>query len=263
MAIRPKGAIQRQLRTVFNLGAIRELTDGQLLERFATRRGEAAELAFAALVERHGPMVLRVCEHALGDRHDAEDSFQATFLILVKKARSLWVRDSLGPWLHRVAHRVAARAGRASARRREHERQAAELRPAMVSERGDWNELFSLLHDEIDRLPERYRVPVVLCDVQGLTHEKAARHLGWPVGTVKSRLAQARELLRGRLTAPRPGTARRAFHLREGNWPGLPRCELSTRCCRNLWLNQPFEPRFRSRRARHWRSARFRRASPF
>ena len=262
MAIRPKGAIQRQLRTVFNLGAIRELTDGQLLERFATRRGEAAELAFAALVERHGPMVLRVCEHALGDRHDAEDSFQATFLILVKKARSLWVRDSLGPWLHRVAHRVAARAGRASARRREHERQAAELRPAMVSERGDWNELFSLLHDEIDRLPERYRLPVVLCDVQGLTHEKAARHLGWPVGTVKSRLARRASCCVAGLRAAAwdcpPG-----FSSQRRERPGLPRCELSTRCCRNLWLNQPFEPRFRSRRARHWRSARFRRASPF
>ena len=110
VVIGPKGALQRQLRTVFNLGAIRDLTDGQLLERFATRGGEAAELAFAALVERHGSKVLRVCRRAAGNPHDAEDAFQATFLILVKQARSLWVRDSIGPWLHRVAHRVATRA---------------------------------------------------------------------------------------------------------------------------------------------------------
>jgi HlyD family secretion protein len=125
VAIRPKGAIQRQLRTVFNLGAIGELTDGQLLERFAIQGGEAAELAFAALVERHGPMVMRVCRHTLGNPNDAEDSFQATFLILVKKARSLWIRDSLGPWLHRVAQRVATRARLSTVRIREHEQRAA------------------------------------------------------------------------------------------------------------------------------------------
>lgn len=191
MAIRPKAAIQRQLRTVFNLGTIGELTDGQLLERFGARGGEAAELAFAALVERHGPMVLRVCRHALCDPNDAEDSFQATFLILVTKARSLWVRDSLGPWLHRVAHRVATRARLDAARRREQETRAAAARPTLAGERGDWAELAALLHAEIDRLPERYRVPVVICDLQGLTHEKAARHLGWPVGTVKIRLCGA------------------------------------------------------------------------
>ena len=156
-------------------------------------------MAFAALVERHGPMVLRVCRHS-ADPNDVEDAFQATFLILVKKARSLWVRESLGPWLHRVAHRVATRARFSAARLREHERRTAATRPTLVCERGDWDELLSLLHEEIDRLPERYRVPVVLCDLQGLTHEKAARHLGWPVGTVKSRLARGRELLRGRLS---------------------------------------------------------------
>jgi HlyD family secretion protein len=86
-------AVLRQLNTLFNIGAIRELTDGQLLERFATGRGEAAELAFAALVERHGAMVLRVCRAQLADPHDTQDAFQATFLILVKKARALWVRD--------------------------------------------------------------------------------------------------------------------------------------------------------------------------
>jgi len=138
VAIRPNGAIRRQLRTLFNLGAMGELTDGQLLERFATQDGEAAELAFAALVERHWPMVLRVCQNTLRDPNDVQDAFQATFLVLVQKARSLWVRDSLGPWLHRVAHRVATRARSSAARRRELERRAAATRPTLVSERGDW-----------------------------------------------------------------------------------------------------------------------------
>ena len=108
MAIGKDGAVRRQLRTLFNVGTVRELTDGQLLERFATDRGEAAELAFAVLVERHGPMVLRVCRGVLADPHDAQDAFQATFLVLVKRARGLWVRDSIGPWLHQVAYRTAS-----------------------------------------------------------------------------------------------------------------------------------------------------------
>ena len=211
MKTRPKGRFGQQLRTVFNLGSIGDLTDGQLLERFATRGGEAAELAFAALVERHGPMVLRVCRHALVEVHDAEDAFQATFLILVKQARSLWVQDSLGPWLHRVAHRVAVRARSSAARVREHERCAAEARPDLLKETRDWDEVVQHLHEEIDRLPERYRVPVVLCDLEGLTHEKAARHLGWPVGTLKTRLARARELLRSRLCGRGLGVPERPF----------------------------------------------------
>ena len=186
--------------TLFNLGAIGELTDGQLLERFATRGGEAAELAFAALVERHGPMVLRVCRNTLRDPNDVQDAFQATFLVLVQKARSLWVRDSLGPWLHRVAHRVATRARLSAAQRHKHERQAAAAGRLWPPNEAIGMSSWLLLHEEIDRLPERYRVPVVICDLQGLSHEKAARHLGWPVGTVKSRLAKARELLRGRLS---------------------------------------------------------------
>ena len=110
MARRSGGRAPRQTRALFNLGVIGELTDGQLLERFATDGGEAAELAFAALVERHGPMVLRICRGVLRDPNDVEDAFQATFLVLVRRARSLWVEDSLGPWLHRVARRIA-RAG--------------------------------------------------------------------------------------------------------------------------------------------------------
>jgi RND family efflux transporter MFP subunit len=191
------GAVRRQLRTLFNVGAVRELTDGQLLERFATDRGEAAELAFAVLVERHGSMVMRVCRGVLADSHAAQDAFQATFLVLVKRARGLWVRDSIGPWLHQVAHRTATCARTTAARHRRLERRAAvsveEARPERDFE------LERLLHEEIDRLPDRFRSPVVLCDLEGRTYEQAARHLGWPVGSVKSRLARGRERLRARL----------------------------------------------------------------
>ena len=168
--------------------------------------GEAAELAFAALVERHGPMVLRVCRAVLADPHDTQDAFQATFLVLVKKARGLWVRDSLGPWLHQVAYRTASCARLAAARRHRHERCAAALRKEARVEVHD--DLARVLHEEIERLPERFRAPLVLCDLEGRSHEQAARHLGWPVGTVKSRQARGRERLRDRLRrrglAPEP-----------------------------------------------------------
>ncbi|HEV3167186.1 MAG TPA: sigma-70 family RNA polymerase sigma factor, partial [Isosphaeraceae bacterium] len=198
VAIGNDGAVLRQLRTLFNVGTIRELTDGQLLERFATDRSEAAEFAFAVLVERHGPMVLRVCRGVLADPNDTQDAFQATFLVLVKKARALWVRDSLGPWLHQVAFRTASCARATAARRRRHEQRAAEA--ARQSRPEPAEELGRVLHEEIDRLPERYRAPVVLCDLEGCTHEEAARHLGWPIGTVKSRQSRARERLRDRLS---------------------------------------------------------------
>jgi HlyD family secretion protein len=197
MGIERNGVVLRELRTLFSVGTVRDLTDGQLLERFATDRGEAAEQAFAALVERHGPMVLRVCRGVLVDPHDTQDAFQATFLVLVKRARTLWVRDSLGPWLHQVAFRTASDARKSAARRRRHERCAAESATKTHSEMGD--ELGRVLHEEIDRLPERYRAPVILCDLEGRTHEQAARHLGWPIGTVKSRQSRGRERLRQRL----------------------------------------------------------------
>jgi RND family efflux transporter MFP subunit len=196
-----RGAIRRQVRTLFESGRLGALSDGQLLERFATGGGEAAERAFALLVERHGPMVLRVCRGVLGDADDAHDAFQATFLVLLRKSRGLWVRDSLGPWLHQVALRTASRARAGLARRRRHERRAAEraadaTSPPTPPVERDWERI---LHEEIGRLPERQRRAVVLCDLEGRTHVQAARDLGWPVGTVKSRLARARERLRARL----------------------------------------------------------------
>src|SRR3954447_25546248 len=157
------GAVSRQVRTLFNLRAVRELTDGQLLERFSAGPGEAAELAFAALVERHGAMVMRVCRALLADPHDAQDAFQATFLVLVKKARALWVRDSLGPWLHQVALRTASCARTAAIRRRRLERHAAEVAEVRAPhEDAGLSELECRLHEEINRLPERYRIPIVL-----------------------------------------------------------------------------------------------------
>ncbi len=189
--------VVKGLRTLFNVGAVRDLTDGQLLERFASDYGEAAELAFAVLVERHGAMVLRVCRSVLPDVYDAEDAFQATFLVLVKKARGLWVRDSLGPWLHQVAYRTASQGRLAAARRRRHEQQAAAQRVESRSVKHD--DLAGLVHEEIERLPERFRAPLVLCDLEGSSHEQAARHLGWPIGTIKSRQARGRERLRDRL----------------------------------------------------------------
>jgi RNA polymerase sigma factor (sigma-70 family) len=199
MVIGRGGAARPRLQALFHFGAFGALTDGQLLERFATGRGESGELAFAVLVERHGPMVLRVCRAVLRDEHDAQDAFQATFLVLARRHRSLWVRDSLGPWLYGVARRVACSSRAAADRRRRQERKAAELVRARPAGAERDVELEESLHEEIGRLPERYRAPVVLCLVEGLSHEEAARHLGWPVGTLKSRLAGGRERLRSRL----------------------------------------------------------------
>jgi RND family efflux transporter MFP subunit len=197
VAIGKDGAVTRQLRTLFRVGTVRELTDGQLLELFATERGEVAELAFAALVERHGAMVQRVCQGVLNNPHDSQDALQATFLVLVQKARGLWVRDSLGPWLHQVAFRTASCSRSSAARHRRIERQAARSKEEAFVAVDD--EPGRILHQEIDRLPDRFRAPVILCDLQGRSHEQAARHLGWPIGTVKSRHSRGRERLRHRL----------------------------------------------------------------
>jgi RNA polymerase sigma factor (sigma-70 family) len=190
-----------RVRTLYNLGTIRDLSDGQLLERFATDGAEVAELAFSALVERHEALVWRVCLAILRNEHEAEDAFQATFLVLVRRARSLWVRNSLGPWLHQVACRTAAHLRRAGLRRRQHEHRGAALDRARFLDRGDVREPDndSVVHEAVDRLPEKYRAAIVLCDLEGRTHQEAARALGWPIGTVKTRQLQGRRLIRQRL----------------------------------------------------------------
>ena len=206
--------VLRNVRTLFEVGTVGGLTDGELLDRFEAGPGEVAELAFAVLVERHGPMVLRACRRILHDEHAAQDAFQATFLVLVRKGATARRRDTLGPWLHGVACRVAACSRSAAARRHRHEQNAATRpdRPAPESPRDDSG---GAIHEEIDRLPERYRWPIVLRCLEGQTREQAALRLGWRVGTVQSRLARGRERLRERLIrrglAPAVGTVAAAL----------------------------------------------------
>ncbi len=188
-------SVAGQVRSLFENGAAGTLADGELLERFATRGGDTAEAAFAALVERHGPMVLRACRSILRDPHRAQDAFQSTFLLLARRAGSLWVRDSIGPWLHSVACRVSSGVRAAEGRRIALERRAATLASRSTDEPGR-NDLGPVLHEEIERLPDRLKAPVVLCYLEGLTHDQAADHLNCPVGTVRSRLARGRERLR-------------------------------------------------------------------
>ena len=193
----PESFIQ-QIETLFDAGALGELTDRQLLDRFTGPDRAIAELAFTVLVKRYGPIVYRVCRAILRDRHDAEDAFQATFLVLARRARGLWVRDSLEPWLLAVARRTASSTRTLALRRRARERRSAELVTSVVDDPG-WDDGDAVLHEELDRVPEKYRIAVRLCDLDGLTQEQAARRLGWPDGTVRSRLARGREQLRERL----------------------------------------------------------------
>jgi RNA polymerase sigma factor (sigma-70 family) len=167
--------------------------DGELLDRFLRRRDEAA---FALLVRRHGPMVLAVCRRALGNTADAEDAFQAAFLALVRKAGALAARPTVGDWLHGVARRVAAKARAAAARRRDKEYVAARDEAGPAAERNDW---LPWLDEEVGLLPAKFRLPVVLCDLEGRTRAEAARELGWPEGTVAGYLARGRALLARRL----------------------------------------------------------------
>jgi RNA polymerase sigma factor (sigma-70 family) len=174
-----------------------ELPDVELLRRFAAT-GE--ESAFVALMHRHGAMVLNVCQSILREGHDAEDAFQATFLVLVQSARSIRKPPSLASWLHGVAHRLATRVRAEAARRRARERQALPMPNGEPHQDVDWRDLRPMLHEEVARLPERYRLPFVLCHLEGKTNEEAADMLGLPRGTILSRLSRARERLRGRLT---------------------------------------------------------------
>jgi RNA polymerase sigma factor (sigma-70 family) len=171
------------------------LTDGELLQQFVGRRQEAS---FAELLRRHGPMVLAVCRRVLDQEQDAEDAFQAAFLVLAQKADSIRAADSVASWLCRVAYHIAVAAQSRAARRRAFESQAAALastrsQPAVRDHR-------LMLDEELNCLPRKYQAPLVLCYLEGKSHQEAARELRWPIGTVKARLARARAMLRLRLT---------------------------------------------------------------
>ncbi len=202
---RSSGAAAGQLGSLYSLGAVGSLTDGQLLERFLTRDDPAtSEAAFTALVDRHGTMVLSVCRRELGDLHDAHDAFQATFLVLMSKASTIRRRESVGGWLFGIARRVAARARVDGARRRRHLEQFGAGRtifedgpvdPSPVDAELDYAPLIA----EVDRLPERFRAPVVLHYFEGLSAEATAQRLGCARGTVLSRLSRARHRIKRRL----------------------------------------------------------------
>jgi RNA polymerase sigma factor (sigma-70 family) len=190
------GGVLRQLKRLLGTGGLDGLNDGQLLERFTARGDEAA---FTALVGRHGPMVLGVCHRLLRGGADADDAFQATFLVLFRRARTLERRASLAGYLYTVAYHAALRARAEAARRRGQERQVADMPRADRRAEEVWRDLQPVLDDELNRLPDKYRDPVLLCYVEGKTNEEAARLLRLPTGTVKSRLSRARDLLKGRL----------------------------------------------------------------
>ena len=187
------GTAHRQLFNLFASGHVAGLDDGRLLDRYA-HSGDPA--AFEALVSRHGPMVLATCRAVLGREHDAEDAFQATFLVLARKAHTVRAGDALGGWLHRVARRASVQASLGARRRGRVEAEVARAREGKSTHEPD---LAALVHEEIDRLPDRHRLPVVLCDLEGLSYDEAAARLGWTVPRLRHRLSEGRGRLKGRL----------------------------------------------------------------
>ena len=253
-------SVVRQIGSLFDGGSVVGLTDRQLIERFNDRRDAVGEAAFAALVARHGPMVLHVCRQLLGDRHHAEDAFQAVFLVLARRARSIRDPDLLANWLYGVALRTARKARGKLARRRQHEEGDTMRRPGSVpgvpveptmvqpaEQRVLAREQAEALHSEIDRLPGPFRLPVVLCYFEGLTLEEAARRLRCPAGTVRSRLARACDKLRRGLT--RRGVALSATALaavldsRDASASvSSPLCDITTRAAMNSRPDRPPRP---------------------
>jgi RNA polymerase sigma factor (sigma-70 family) len=205
------GLVLRQVRRLLGARPETAHTDRELLRRFARQRDETA---FATLVDRHGPMVLSVCRRVLDDAHDADDAFQATFLVLARRAASPGWEDSIGNWLYGVAHRTALKARARGLRRQAHETQGADMEPRGGDDRrlscpaetdpqveAARREFRSVLDEELARLPDKYRAPLVLCYLEGKTNEEAARELGWPAGSMSRHLTRGRDLLRERLTS--------------------------------------------------------------
>ncbi len=191
-------ALYHDLESLFESGTLTGLTNRQLLDRFIQGSPGAAESAFAALVERYGPMVWRVCRQILGHTHDSEDAFQATFVVLSRRASAIRRADSLASWLHGVALRACRYLVRSEGRRRRRERVIA-IEDESYEPDSTRDDTFRVVHEEVSRLPAKLRDAVMLCYFEGLTHEQTAGRLGCPVGTVHSRLAQARTRLEVRL----------------------------------------------------------------
>ena len=252
-------SVLRQLGSLFDGGSVAGLTDRQLIERFNGQRDATGEAAFAALVTRHGPMILHVCRQRLGDRHHSEDAFQAVFFVLARKARSIRDPDLLGNWLYGVARRTARKAKAQLARRREREEGHAMRCPRsgmgnLVEPMVQSSEMqvlareqAEILYSEIDRLPAPFRWPVVLCYLEGLTLDEAARRLGCPPGTARSRLARACDKLRRGLT--RRGVALSAAALVAALSPrsagasvSSPLCDITTRAAISFAAGQAGSP---------------------
>ena len=189
----------REVHALFGFGVTSEWSDQRLLDQFLTGGQFEAEAAFTLLVERHGPMVWRVCRQVLADSNDAEDAFQATFLVFLRRAGSIRKHKSLASWLFGVATRVARRAREDAIARRYHERKAAEVAVVPGAALDEHAECRAALQEEIARLPERYRAPIVLCRLEGLSTAAAAERLGCAQGTILSRLARGRARLRRRM----------------------------------------------------------------
>jgi RNA polymerase sigma factor (sigma-70 family) len=195
MATGQLDSVLRHIRKMVGDGP-REGTDQDLLDRFA---GHHEEAVFEALMERHGPMVLGVCRRVLCHEQDAEDVFQATFLVLARKAKSIRKQGSLGSWLYGVAYRLALKLRASAARRQARERQASQMIATQTLPDSIWSDLNPILDEELHRLPEKYRAPLILCYLEGKTNVEAGRLLGWPAGSMSKRLARGRDILRTRL----------------------------------------------------------------
>jgi RNA polymerase sigma factor (sigma-70 family) len=198
-SMKPPAIQQRQ--TAHPAGKLSALSDEQLLSRFFERHEDAA---FAAILERHGPLVYGVCRRVLSDANDAEDAFQATFLVLVRKGGGLREPGRLASWLFGVAQRTARKVRAQAALRVRSERQASEMQTTQMPSRSassdmTLDELRGVLEDEIGKMPNKYSLPLVLCYLEGKTNAEAAAQLGWPEGSMSRRLARARDLLRSRL----------------------------------------------------------------
>jgi RNA polymerase sigma factor (sigma-70 family) len=192
-------AASRDIETLFSVGTLGGLSDGRLLDRFATHREDAA---FEALVRRHGPMVWGFCRRILRDYHDAEDAFQATFLVLARKGPSLARRELVANWLYGAAYQTAGKERSLRAKRRMREGRVTDVPEPEVTAHDRRDELDEWLDRELSRLPERYRIPIVLCELEGKSHREAAEELGWPIGTVSGRLSRGGALLARRLSRP-------------------------------------------------------------